>query len=181
MYDSDLSDEEWELIEHHFQPTDKRGAASVHPKRTIVNAIRYLNKTGAQWRMLPKDFPPWQTVYDHYSKWNRNRVWEAALDELNALHRKKTLKRQHPVMGSSTRRALKRLAPVKNVALMVARRLKGANAISWSIHWAILSMSYSMRPISMTPKQPARYSAQPMSNAPLLRPSPAMRVIVVQR
>lgn len=93
MYDSDLSDEEWALIAHHFQSTDKRGAASTHPKRTIVNAILYLNKTGIQWRMLPKEFPPWQTVYDHYRKWNQRRIWEAALDELNALHRKKTGKR----------------------------------------------------------------------------------------
>jgi putative transposase len=61
MYDSDLSDEEWGLIEHHFQRQDNRGARSVHAKRDVVNAILYLNKTGAQWRMLPKSFPPWQT------------------------------------------------------------------------------------------------------------------------
>ena len=83
MYDTDLSAEQWALIEHHFQPQDNRGAAPKHPKRDVVNAILYLNKTGAQWRMLPKSFPPWQIVYDHYSNWNRRVVWEAALDELN--------------------------------------------------------------------------------------------------
>ena len=92
MYDSDLSAEEWALIEHHFQPQDNRGAVPKHDKRDIVNAILYLSKTGAQWRMLPKSFPPWKTVYDHYSNWNRRGVWEAALDELNALHRKKTIR-----------------------------------------------------------------------------------------
>ena len=89
MYDSDLSAEEWALIQHHFQPKDKRGAEPIHAKRDIVNAILYLSKTGAQWRMLPKSFPPWKTVYDHYSNWNRRGVWEAAVDELNTLHRKK--------------------------------------------------------------------------------------------
>ena len=93
MYDSDLSDEEWRLIEHYFQPQDRRGAAPKHAKRDIVNAILYINGTGAKWRMLPKDFPPWQTVYDHYNNWNRRRVWQAALYDLYALHRKKTAKR----------------------------------------------------------------------------------------
>ena len=105
MYDSDLSDAEWVLIEHHFEPQDNRGAQPIHPKRDIVNAILYLNKTGAQWRMLPKEFPPWQTVYDHYSNWNRRGVWERVLDALNIMHRKKTIKRRRRVTRSSTRKA----------------------------------------------------------------------------
>jgi putative transposase len=69
MNDSDVSNEEWELIKHYFDPVDKRGGAGLkHAKRDVVNAIFYLNKTGAQWRLLPKEFPPWQTVYDHYSQ-----------------------------------------------------------------------------------------------------------------
>ena len=99
MYDSDVTDEEWGLIQHNFDPVDKRGGAGAkHAKRDIVNAIFYLNKTGAQWRQLPKDFPPWKTVYDHYSQWNRRGVWEATLDQLNCLHRKKTEKIPRRVM-----------------------------------------------------------------------------------
>ncbi len=89
MYNSDVSDEEWPLIERFFQPQDNRGAEPIHNKRDIVNAIFYLNKTGCQWRMLPSDFPPWKTVYDHYSNWNRRNIWENVLDELNQSHRKK--------------------------------------------------------------------------------------------
>ena len=49
MYDSDVSDEEWELIKHNFDPVDKRGGAcKKHAKRDIVNAIFYLSKTGVQ-------------------------------------------------------------------------------------------------------------------------------------
>ena len=99
MYDSDVSDEEWDLIKHYFDPLDKRGGIrKKHPKRKIVNAIFYLNKTGTQWRLLPNDFPPWQTVYDHYSRWNRRGVWEAVLDQVNELHRKKTAKIQPRAM-----------------------------------------------------------------------------------
>lgn len=47
MYASDLSDEEWRLIEHHFQRNDKRGAVPIHAKRDIVNAILYISKSGA--------------------------------------------------------------------------------------------------------------------------------------
>ena len=49
--------------------------------------------------MLPKEFPPWQTVYDHYSNWNRRKVWEGALDELTALHREHTGKEPTPSYG----------------------------------------------------------------------------------
>ena len=52
MYDSDLCDEEWGVIKHHFQRQDNRGAQPGHTKRHVINAILYLNKTWAQWRML---------------------------------------------------------------------------------------------------------------------------------
>ena len=100
MYDSDLSAEEWALIEHHFQPKDNRGAESIHVKHDIVNAILYINKTGAQWRMLPKSFPLWKTVYDHYNNWNCRGVWEAAVDELNTSYRKKRIKPLRQAMRS---------------------------------------------------------------------------------
>ena len=49
-------------------------AVGKHPKRTIVNAFFYLNKSGAQWRLLPKEFPPRKTIYDHYSQWNNDQI-----------------------------------------------------------------------------------------------------------
>jgi putative transposase len=105
MYNSDVSDEQWDLIAPFFAPLDPRGSTSTHAKRAIVNAIFYLNKTGAQWRLLPKEFPPWQTVYDHYRNWNRRGVWEQALDALNVLQRKKTAKTPPRVTPSSIRQA----------------------------------------------------------------------------
>jgi putative transposase len=90
MYPSDLTDAEWKRIAHHFRPKDRRGSGCKHEKKHMVDAILYVVKGGIQWRMLPKDFPPWKTVYDHFSKWNKRGVWEAALDTLNRLHRKKS-------------------------------------------------------------------------------------------
>jgi putative transposase len=58
-------------------------------KRDIVSRILYVTKGGIQWRMIPKDFPPWDTVYDHFRRLNKRGVWEQALDALNALHRQR--------------------------------------------------------------------------------------------
>ncbi len=44
--------------------------------RELVNGLLYLLRTGCQWRMLPHDLPPWQTVYYHHRKWRVNGVWE---------------------------------------------------------------------------------------------------------
>jgi putative transposase len=98
-YPSDLTDAEWALIEHYFQPRDRRGSASLHPRKRIVDAIFYVVKSGCQWRMLPNDFPPWQTVYDHFSRWNKRGVWETALDQLNALHRQNNGRSASPSYG----------------------------------------------------------------------------------
>ena len=54
-YPSDLTDTEWDLIHHHFQPSDRRGRWCLHPRKLIVDAILYVVKSGCQWRMLPKD------------------------------------------------------------------------------------------------------------------------------
>jgi len=100
MYPTDITDEEWELIKELFKRRDNRGARAKHAKRVIVNAIFYVIKTGIQWRMLPKDFPPWQTVYDYFSQWKRYGVWDEALKLINQIHRKKKGKNLHQAMES---------------------------------------------------------------------------------
>ena len=87
MYPSDLSDEEWALLAPFFQRPDPRGNPGKYANRAIVNAMLYVTKGGIQWRMMPTDFPPWDTVYDHFRRLNKRGVWEQALDTLNACHR----------------------------------------------------------------------------------------------
>jgi len=121
-YPSDLKDKEWSLIEHHFQRQERRGHASKHPHKQIVDAILYIVKTGAQWRMLPKDFPPWQTVYDHFSRWSKSGIWEAALDELNARHRKNSIGRPASATEPSIRKASKPSTTATNGESMAVKR-----------------------------------------------------------
>jgi putative transposase len=96
MYPSDLRDEEWAVIAHFFDRPDPRGNPGKYPKRAIVNAILYVLKGGIPWRMLPHDFPPWDTVYDHFRRWNQREVWEHALGVLNQQARRRQGKQKCP-------------------------------------------------------------------------------------
>jgi len=62
-YPTDLTDKEWNHIKALLPPMARRGRRRKVDLREVLNAIRYLVRTGCGWRMLPQDFPPWQTVY----------------------------------------------------------------------------------------------------------------------
>ncbi len=62
-YPSDLSDEEWALIKPHMPAAKGGGRQRTTDLRQVVDAILNLLRTGCQWRLLPKDFPPWGTVW----------------------------------------------------------------------------------------------------------------------
>lgn len=98
-YPSDVTDKDWEIIEKYFARTDKRGAVSKHSKRSIINAILYVTRGGVQWRMLPYDFPPWETVYSHYRNWSLRGVWQKVSDDLTQMHRRKLGRNEKPSYG----------------------------------------------------------------------------------
>src|SRR3712207_161114 len=75
-YPSDLSDEEWSILAPLLVPGRLAGHPRVFEPRRIAEAAFYLPRTGCQWRALPHEFPPWPTVYYHYSKWRRSGTWE---------------------------------------------------------------------------------------------------------
>lgn len=89
----------------------------------IVDAILSVVKSGGQWRRRPNDYPPWQRVCDHFSRWSKG----GALDQLNALHRQTKARSASP----STRQASRPSTRAKNVGSTGARKSKGINAISW--------------------------------------------------
>lgn len=91
-----MTDPEWALIAGFFACPDPRGNPGKYAKRDVVNAILYVVKGGIPWRMLPLDFPPWDTVYDPYRRWNQRGVWEHALDALNEHARHQQGRAKHP-------------------------------------------------------------------------------------
>ena len=94
-YQTDLKDGEWELIKHHFN-FGKYGNRSIHDKRSLVNAVLYLVKTGCQWRMLPKDFPPYSTVHSFYRRCRVKGIWEKIMQELVKTVREKFNRSSEP-------------------------------------------------------------------------------------
>ncbi len=75
-YLSDLTDQRWEEIRELIPATEPGGRPRDTDVREIINAIFYLNRAGCPWRMLPIDFPPWQTVYTYFRDWRLSGVWK---------------------------------------------------------------------------------------------------------
>ncbi|MCP5133845.1 MAG: transposase [Gammaproteobacteria bacterium] len=69
-YGTDISDEEWVILAPFLEPKQK-GRPRKHSLRRMVDAIRYMQRTGCQWRLLPKDFPPWRSVYVTFWRWRK--------------------------------------------------------------------------------------------------------------
>src|SRR5690348_18420303 len=87
VYATDLTDAQWALIEPLLPRPYGSGRRQQISLRLIVNACLYLLRTGCQWRLLPKEYPKWQSVYYHFAKWRRDRTWEDILAALRALIR----------------------------------------------------------------------------------------------
>ncbi len=66
---SDLSDAEWDILEPLLASAQKRGRPPRWALRRVADAVFYLLRSGCSWRMLPREYPPWQTVYYHFRKW----------------------------------------------------------------------------------------------------------------
>lgn len=81
-YPSDLTDEQWALVEPLLPPAGSGGRPEKHERRAIVDAVLYVVRTGCSWRQLPADFPPWQTVYWYFVRWEKQRVTLKLLDTL---------------------------------------------------------------------------------------------------
>src|ERR687894_587433 len=83
-YSTDLSDDEWGCLEPHVPAPKTRGRPRTHSTREILNAVFYVLKSGCPWRLLPRDFPPWETVYWWFGRWRMDGTFErlnAALRE----------------------------------------------------------------------------------------------------
>src|SRR4028119_2010503 len=77
-YPSDLSDAQCSLLKSHLPAPKRRGSPRrLHSPRQILDAVFfYVLKSGCQWRMLPRDFPPWKTVFRYFRAWGIDGTWE---------------------------------------------------------------------------------------------------------
>lgn len=106
-YDTDLTEEQWKLIEPLCPPRNRIGRPPT-PLRPLLNAIFYLVKSGCSWRLLPKSFPPWKTVFHRFRKWCRDGTWLLINHTLRALVRTEDGREAEPsaaVLDSQTVRS----------------------------------------------------------------------------
>ena len=68
-YVSDLADAEWECLGSHVSAPSKRGRPRIHSSRVILDAIFYVLRSGCPWRLLPHEFPLWESVYYWFRRW----------------------------------------------------------------------------------------------------------------
>src|SRR3977135_2424003 len=80
-YASDLTDAEWALIEPHMPAVKRLGRPRETELRAVLDAILYIARTGCQWRMLPKDFPPFTTVQGYFYDWRDDGLLEKIILE----------------------------------------------------------------------------------------------------
>ena len=100
-YPSDLTDEEWDILEPILEKADPytTGRPRQADLREVINAIFYLNKTGCQWRYLPKDFPSYTLVSYYYHKWVDNGTWEKINTAIRQQLRKERGRNEEPSAG----------------------------------------------------------------------------------
>jgi transposase len=95
-YPSDVSDEEWALVAPYLTLMREEAPQREHPLREVFNGLRYIIRTGAPWRMMPNDLPPWHTVYQQTQRWLVAGVFEEMVADLRRLLRVTTGKNAEP-------------------------------------------------------------------------------------
>ncbi|HVF85177.1 MAG TPA: IS5 family transposase [Abditibacteriaceae bacterium] len=75
-YECDLSDVEWGFLKPLVPEPKPGGRPPSWSRRAILNGIFYLLRSGCPWRMMPREYPPWQTLYRYFRAWQQSNVWE---------------------------------------------------------------------------------------------------------
>jgi transposase len=107
-YPSDVSDEEWALIVPYLTLLPEDAGQREHPLREVFNGLRYIIKTGAPWRWMPNDLPPWAAVYQQSQRWLAAGCFEAVANDLRAVLRQLAGRSAEPsaaIMDSRTLRS----------------------------------------------------------------------------
>jgi putative transposase len=97
-YPSSLTDKQWQLIERWLPRRARRGRPPID-RRRVIDAILYVVRSGGQWRMLPRDFPNWNTVYGVFRRWRLMGLWQKIHDRLREQVRRAAGKKRTPTVA----------------------------------------------------------------------------------
>ena len=107
IYPSDLSDEEWAVLEPMIPAAKPGGYPRRVDMRQILNALFYQQRTGCQWRYLPKEYPRWPTVWTYFRQWRRSGVWETLHTALREAARRQMGREATPSAAISASQSVK--------------------------------------------------------------------------
>ncbi|GIK43937.1 MAG: IS5 family transposase [Chloroflexota bacterium] len=106
-YPTDMTDSQWDIIQPMIPPAKSGGRPRSLDMRQVINAILYIVVGGIQWRMLPKEYPKWQSVYYYFKTWRDDGTWQRIHDTLRAEVRRKKGRHKHPTAGSLDSQSVK--------------------------------------------------------------------------
>jgi putative transposase len=99
LYPTDLTGAQWEVLAPLIPPPKPGGRPRRLVMRQVINAILYIDRTGCQWRYLPREYPNWKTVYWSFTRWQDDGTWERITDALRRQLRRKLGRDPEPSAG----------------------------------------------------------------------------------
>ncbi len=127
-HETDLTDEEWLLVEPLLPAPAKLGRRRTTDLRETSDAIQYMLATGCQWRAIPKCFPPFTTVQNHFYAWRDNGVLERMLDALRTLGRAQAGRSPEPTAAAIDSQSVKTTEAGGPAGCDAGRKARGQEA-----------------------------------------------------
>lgn len=124
-YPTDLADRHWDCIKDQIPVAKPGGRPRSLDMRQVINAILYIVVTGCQWRMLPKDYPNWQSVYSYFRNWRDDGTWQRIHDTLRAEVRRQAGRHKHATAGCLDSQSVKTSAGAGLRGYDAGKQVKG--------------------------------------------------------